>query len=82
MLTQFLIKIFFPLKEIYNETTGDYYSPFKIKKILKEIDNLIASNNLQFVEHRVKESINDDKISLVFDIFEGESSCRKNKCFR
>ena len=64
--------LFFPLKEIYNETTGDYYSPFKIKKILKEIDNLIASNNLQFVEHRVKESINNDKISLVFDIFEGE----------
>ena len=64
--------LFFPLKEIYNETTGDYYSPFKIKKILKEIDNLIESNNLQFVEHRVKESINNDKISLVFDIFEGE----------
>ncbi len=64
--------LFFPLKEIYNDTTGNYYSPFKIKKILKEIDNLVASNNLQFVEHRVKESINNDKISLVFDIFEGE----------
>ncbi len=64
--------LFFPLKKIYDETTGDYYSPFKIKKILKEIDNLIDSNNLQFVEHRVKESINDDKISLIFDIFEGE----------
>ena len=64
--------LFFPLKEIYKETTGDYYSPFKIKKILKEIDNLIELNNLQFVEHRVKESINNDKISLVFDIFEGE----------
>ena len=43
-----------------------------IEKILKEIDNLIELNNLQIVEHRVKESIDNDKISLVFDIFEGE----------
>ena len=65
-------KIFFPLNEIYKETTGDYYSPFRITKILKEIDDIIDKNNLQFVEHRVEESIEGDKISLIFDIYEGK----------
>ena len=64
-------KEIFSLKEIYKKTTGDYYSPFKITKILDEIDDLIDRNNLQFVEHRVKEKIENDKISLEFEIFEG-----------
>ena len=65
-------KIFFPLNKSYNKLIGDYYSPFKIKEILDEIDEIIDDNNLQFVEHRVKEDISGNKISLVFDIFEGE----------
>ncbi len=65
-------ELFFPLKEIYQKTTGDFYSPFKITKILDEIDDLIDQNNLQFVEHRVKETIDNDKISLEFEIYEGD----------
>ncbi len=65
-------KIFFPLKNIYAKVTGDYYSPFKIKKILENIDEIIEKNNLQFVEHNVKESIEDDRISLTFNIKEGK----------
>ena len=65
-------KLFFSLNKSYQELAGEYYSPFKIKKILDEIDNLIEENNLQFVEHQVLEEIKDDKISLVFDIFEGK----------
>ena len=64
--------IFFPLNETYKKIAGDYYSPFKVKKILDEIDELIEDNNLQFIEHRVNEDISEDKISLVFDIYEGE----------
>ena len=55
-------KLFFPLEKIYNKYVGDYYSPFKIKKILDEIDLLIESNNLQFVEHEVQEIIENDEI--------------------
>ena len=65
-------KLFFSLNKSYQELAGEYYSPFKIKKILDEIDNLIEENNLQFVEHQVLEEIKDDKISLVFNIFEGK----------
>ena len=48
-------KLFFPLKKTYKKYIGEYYSPFKIKKILEELDELIDDNNLQFVEHNVKE---------------------------
>ena len=65
-------KIFFPLNDIYRDYVGEYYSPFKVKKLLEKIDEVIANNNLQFVEHNVKESFNEDKISIVFNIFEGD----------
>ncbi len=64
--------LFYPLNEYYSKITGDYYSPFKVKKILQEIDNLIDRNNLQFVEHNVEENIEGDTISLKFNIYEGE----------
>tara|TARA_Y100001958_G_C21236579_1_gene563116 strand:- start:144 stop:2375 length:2232 start_codon:yes stop_codon:yes gene_type:complete len=65
-------EIFFPLNKIYSKVTGDYYSPFKIKKILEDIDELVEKNNLQFVEHNVRETIDEGKISLTFNIKEGQ----------
>ncbi len=65
-------KLFFPLEKVYKKYIGDYYSPFKIKKILDEIDQLIEQNNLQFVEHEVQETIEKDEIILTFNIVEGE----------
>ncbi len=65
-------EIFFPLKESYKKIIGEYYSPFKVKNLLDELDELIESNNLQFIEHRVREDISEDKISLILEIFEGE----------
>ena len=64
--------IFLPLNKIYRKISGDYYSPFKIKQILEELDNLIDSNSLQFANHSVEEIIGDGKISLIFDIREGD----------
>lgn len=65
-------KIFFPLNKVFKKYAGDYYSPFKIKKLLDEIDSLVENNNLQFVEHNVQEIIEKDSINVVFNIFEGE----------
>ena len=64
--------IFLPLNKIYRKISGDYYSPFKVKQILEELDNLIDSNSLQFANHSVEEIIGDGKISLIFDIREGD----------
>ena len=63
--------LFFPLNKEFKKYIGDYYSPFKIKKLLEELDRLIELNNLQFVEHNVKEDIKDDSINITLNIFEG-----------
>lgn len=65
-------KIFYPLNDEFKKIIGEYYSPFKIKNLLEDIDNLIDENNLQFVEHNVEEIIENDSINIVFNIFEGE----------
>ena len=65
-------KLFFPLNKIYKKYVGDYHSPFKIKKLLEEIDNLIDRNNLQFVEHNVQEIVEGETINVIFNIIEGK----------
>ena len=63
--------LFFPLNKEFKKYIGDYYSPFKIKKLLEELDRLIEFNNLQFVEHNVKEEIKNDSINITLNIYEG-----------
>ena len=70
--TVFDKKLFFDLNKSYKKLIGEYHSPFKIKKLLDEIDELIEKNSLQFVEHNVEETLGDDVIEIKFNIFEGE----------
>ncbi len=65
-------KLFLPLNKDYKEYIGEYYSPFKVKDLLEQVDLIIEKNSLQFVEHNVEETIEDDSISIKFNIFEGE----------
>ena len=64
-------KFFFPLNKEFKKYIGDYYSPFKIKKLLEELDRLIEFNNLQFVEHNVQEEIKNESINITLNIYEG-----------
>ena len=64
-------KIFFSLKDNFTKVIGKYYSPFKIKKLLDEVDTIIANNDLQFIEHSVNEIIEGDSIEVKINIFEG-----------
>ena len=64
--------IFYPLNKEYQKSIGSYYSPFRVKKLLDKIDELIEINNLQFIEHNVEEIIEKDSIVIRFNIFEGE----------
>ena len=41
--------IFSSLENSYKEIIGKYYSPFKITKLLQELDLIIANNDLQFI---------------------------------
>jgi outer membrane protein insertion porin family len=63
--------IFKNLSFEFNKFAGEYYSPFKVKKILKKIDQIIDNNKLQFVQHSVSETLDKDGIDIVFKIFEG-----------
>ncbi len=67
-------QLFFPLQKSYKKYIGDFYSPFKIKNMLEDIDELIDNNNLQFVEHNVEEEVDVAKaeIQIKFNIFESE----------
>ncbi len=63
--------IFEDLKDEFSSFAGEYYSPFKIQKILTKIDKIIDQNELQFVQHTVKETVDEKHIDIVFNIFEG-----------
>ena len=65
-------KIFLPLEKNYTKLVGKYYSPFKVKKLLDELDTLIANNDLQFIEHSVNEILENGAIEIKINIFEGE----------
>ena len=65
-------KLFLPLQDNYTKILGKYYSPFKVKKLLDELDLLIANNDLQFIEHSVNEIIEGENIEVKINIFEGE----------
>jgi outer membrane protein insertion porin family len=63
--------IFKNLSSEFNKFAGEYYSPFKVQKILKKIDQIIDNKKLQFVQHSVSETLDKDGIDIVFKIFEG-----------
>ncbi len=65
-------ELFLPLNKSFKENLGEYYSPFIIKELLDDLDELIAKNNLQFVEHNVEEIIDKDNIEVKFNIFESD----------
>ncbi len=64
--------LFFPLNKTFEKYIGSYYSPFTIKKLLEELDELILNNNLQFVEHNVQEKVEGNSIDIIFNVFEGQ----------
>ena len=65
-------KIFFDLEKDFTKLIGDYYSPFKVKKLIDKLDNLIARNGIQFLEYNIEEEISGENISVKLNIFEGE----------
>jgi outer membrane protein insertion porin family len=65
-------KIFIPLQKNFTKVIGKYYSPFTVKKLLDEVDLLIAANDLQFIEHSVNEILEGGSIEIKINIFEGQ----------
>ncbi len=65
-------QLFVPLNKVYKKTIGKYYSPFLVKNLLDELDLIIASEDLQFIEHNVNEVLKDKEIEIIINVFEGQ----------
>jgi len=65
-------KLFIPLQDSFSKIIGRYYSPFTVKKLLDELDLLIANNDLQFIEHSVNEILENESIEIKINIYEGK----------
>ncbi len=63
---------FSSLEKSFNAIVGEYYSQNKLTNILEEIDELSEQKELQFINHSVSETLDDDGIDVVINIFEGK----------
>ena len=63
---------FMSLEKDFNKIVGDYYSQKKLTKILEKIDTLSEQKELQFINHRVSETLDQDGVEVRIDIFEGQ----------
>ena len=63
---------FMPLEKDFNKVVGDYYSQRKLTAILEKIDKLSEQKELQFINHRAVETLDDDGVEVKIQIFEGQ----------
>ncbi len=60
------------LDKQFNKVIGDYYSRKKLTKILEEIDKLSEQKELQFINHSVSETLDNDGVEVQINIYEGK----------
>ena len=63
---------FFSLEEEFNKLVGKYYSQKKLKNILDKIDKLSEQKELQFINHRLLETLDANGVEVKINIYEGE----------
>ena len=63
---------FMSLENEFDKVVGEYYSQRKLTSILEKIDKLSEQKELQFVNHRVTETLIDDGVEVKIDVFEGQ----------
>jgi len=63
---------FASLEKEFTKIAGEYYSQKKLTKILEKIDELSEQKELQFINHRVLETLDDDGVEVKINIFEGD----------
>jgi len=64
-------KYFLELNEPLLKIVGKYYSRTKLQKVLNQIDKLTVQKELQFINHRLLETLEGDDIVVKIEIFEG-----------
>ena len=63
---------FMSLEKDFNKIIGNYYSQKKLTSLLEKIDKLSQQKELQFINHRTVETLDDEGVEVKIDIFEGQ----------
>ena len=63
---------FISLEKEFNKIVGDYYSQKKLTSLLEKIDKLSEQKELQFINHRVVETLSEDSVEVQINVFEGQ----------
>ena len=63
---------FLSLEDDFNKIIGENYSQRKLTKILEKIDKLSEQKELQFINHGITETLDDDGVEVKIQVFEGE----------
>ena len=63
---------FLSLETEFNELVGKYYSQIKLNSVLEKIDKLTEQKELQFINHNILETLDDNGVEVKINIFEGE----------
>ena len=63
---------FLSLETEFNKLVGKYYSQKKLNSVLEKIDKLTERKELQFINHNVLETLDDNEVEVKINIFEGK----------
>ena len=63
---------FLSLEDEFSKLAGKYYSQRKLTKVLEKIDKLSEQKELQFINHKISETLDGDGVEVNINIFEGE----------
>ncbi len=63
---------FLSLEAEFNKLVGKYYSQKKLNSVLEKIDKLTERKELQFINHNVLETLDDNGVEVKINIFEGK----------
>ena len=63
---------FMPLEKDFDKIIDQYYSQRELTSILEKIDKLSEQKELQFINHRAIETLDDDGVEVKIQIFEGQ----------
>ncbi len=63
---------FMSLEKEFDAIIGQYYSQKKITRVIEKVDELTELRELQFINHGITETLNNDVVEVVLNIYEGK----------
>ena len=64
--------VFMSLEKDFDKIIGKYYSQSKLTKLIERVDELSELKELQFINHGITETLNNDVVEVELKIYEGK----------